>query len=146
MSWWKKLIEAVKKYFNDTDQPKPEPKPEDPPDPDGATDHIDLVSWDARRIRFSGTPRNWPVRNVDLSGEAHIEIFRDDKWQGGKFEHCRNHMTERGWGNIKQHDPAHNRPYGVFKTILPQVGEKARFRLISYDRTLFTNWLEGPWK
>jgi hypothetical protein len=123
---------------------QPDPQPDEPPD--GATNRIELKGWNERGITFSGDARSWPERPPDLSGEAILEIFRDGKWQGGKFEHCRNHMTYRGWENIKHHNPAHNQPYGVFKNLRPKVGERARFRLISYDKKYFTNWLEGTWK
>ena len=150
MSWLDKLIEAVKKWLakekpEPTPEPQPQPEPSPQPGPDGATDRIDLVSWDARAIRWRGAVRTWPT-DGDLSGEAHLEIFRDGRWQGGKFEHCRNAMTDRGWGNIKSYSPEHNQPYGVFKTLRLAVGEKARFRLISYDSKQFTNWLESTWK
>ena len=147
MKWYDKLWEQIRKWFekeNTDPQPDPEPDPEDPPD--GATDIIKLGSWTTRGITFSGEPRTWPTQNGDLSGEAILEIFRDGRWQGGKFEHCRNRMTYRGWGNVKNHSPEHNQPYGVFKTLRPLDGEKARFRLISYDKKQFTNWLESTWR
>ena len=151
MNWLKKLIAAVKKWWDTQEspadpspQPVPEPVPEPAPEPAGAVDCIELMSWSSRSITWRGEPRSWPT-NGDLSGEAILEVFRDGKWQGGKFEHCRNNMTSRGWENVKNCNPAHNQPYGIFKTLRPAVGEKARFRLISYDSTQFTNWLEGRW-
>jgi len=154
MNWYKRILSWWDKIWDIKNKPEPEPKPElEPkpkPEPDSATDIIMLARWDAHAIRWTGKARNWKEdkdsKDGLLSGIAVLEIFRDGKWKGGKFEHCRNNMMDRGWGNVKRIDPEHNQPYGVFKTLRPAVGEPARFRLESYDSKQFTNWIEGVWK
>jgi len=147
-SWWNKIVEFIKKLFGKDDtQPdsndwKTELKKTESDNNFSnsaeITHKLTLSKLTHDNVYFSSDKRNWEVKG-DLDGEAHLFIWKDNKWQGGKYDHVRPSSTSRDFKNVYG-------GYGCFSKLQPIIGDKVAFILISYNKKYRTNAVFSNWK
>jgi hypothetical protein len=68
-----------------------------------------------------------------LHGVSCMVVFRDGKWQGGKFDWVRSNTSFRDFHNVKEN----------YMKITPRSGEPFRFFIMNREGTEASNFLEG---
>lgn len=85
---------------------------------------------------MSGTDK-WPTKSVKVTvqGQTYLYVYRDGKWQGGKFDWFRPGQQSKDHRNIDEN----------YMGIIPAKGDKVAFGLVDVRNAQRSNFNEGVW-
>ena len=103
------------------------------------TQELTALSFDGKMFRMATTPgtRAWTPFDGDCNQYACFFVFRNGRWEGGKFEHQRPGNDARSANNIRE---------GYIKGLVPVAGEAVGYLQINRGLSERTNCRKVVWK
>lgn len=96
----------------------------------------DKMSW--RLVSGTKDDSKWPTKVIKKKcrGQTHLYVFRDGRWQGGKYDFFTSGQQAKDLKNV----------YGNYTGIIPKAGEEVAFCLTDVFQSKYrSNVLRGVW-